>query len=250
MPDEVKALADRLSNAEVSAASRGITQVLNDFGDVVESESVAVIARGLPLVCWLASGDNALYTSFQKQVSSGERIPEDNQWDQSRAAVEGAIYPNYSAEITFGALSIDRIGALAYGAYCIVLKTSMIESRTTIFDENPFEFFKRHQIVLGTTSIPAGYRSTWSDRGKAAKAKLHPKLEKTTSRDEFASLLLSQGAGGTGMVECMETHIFGPIHRRAIERVIGRKPKNKADGAILRSLRTNLESVGASLELV
>jgi hypothetical protein len=247
---EVGALAARVHTAEISAASRKVSKQLKEFGHVVGQRSVAVIARSLQTVHWLASDENALYVSFQKQLSMGSRTAENNKWDQSRTAVESALYPNYSPEIVFGALTLDGSGVFAYGAYCMVLKSSMISSRATLFEENPFEFMKRHKIVIGTTAVPFGYRSTWEQRGDLARAKLHPKITRGAGIEDFPGILLDLQAGTTGSANCVEVHIYGGIHRRAIERVVGRKPTNRADAAIAKSLRAKLADIGATLELL
>jgi len=46
----------------------------------------------------------------------------------------------------------------------------------------------------------------------------------------------------------IEVHIWGPIHRTAIERVVGPKAKSREDRVLWNSLETKLSEVGAVLE--
>ena len=83
-----------------------------------------------------------------------------------------------------------------------------------------------------------------------AKAKLHSSIDSGTKADQFARILLNPKGPGTGDPDYIEVHIFDGIHRRAIDRVIGPKPKNSADRSILRSVEKALAEVGAELEIV
>jgi len=244
---EKTALAERLADAEVSANARGCLDILKKFGVAVLSSS-AVMARSLAVLDSLVKSDKSLYIPFYKQVSSGARIPEDNDWDLGRTAADSTVMPHYFEEISFAALSLDLVGLTAYGAYSIILKEQAIALRASVFEENPFIFNRRHRIIAGEACTP-GYRATWRQRHVLAKAKLQSLLNSGTTPDQFAGILLSPKGAGTGDPDYIEVHIFGDIHRRAIERVIGPKPKHRVDRAILKSIEKALVEVGASLEV-
>jgi hypothetical protein len=244
-PEEQTALYARLAAAETSASARGCLGVLNDFG-VAVSGSKAVIARTIGVVDNLLKSDNQLYINYHKQVRSGARLPEENAWDQGRVAAESTILPNIHEEISFAALSLDGVGVAGYGPYSIVLKEAMIEKRATVFEENPFQFCQRHRVVAGNPA-PYGYRAAWGERNQLAKAKLQAKLNATTQPDEYSKVLIGLGHG-TGDADFIEVHIFGPIHRHAVERVIGPRPKRGPDLVIWKSIDRILTSLGATLE--
>jgi hypothetical protein len=61
--------------------------------------------------------------------------------------------------------------------------------------------------------------------------------------------LLSSGTGPEDD-NFIEVHIFGPINRRAFERVVGPKPGNKDDSVLWRRVERQLREVGAVLEAV
>lgn len=242
---ETNALRQRVADALTSARARGCEAILAELASAVGS-SMALIARSLSVVLRLVSSDTELYPSYYLQVAAGTRIPEENYWDRRRGAVDQALFPNYAERITFAALSLDGLGLARYGAYAIVLREDRIEHRATVFEENPFAFFQRHRVVTGDP-VPPGYRALWASRGQLAQAKLQYKLDPTTQSTEFAQILLTNGPTAKDD-DFIEVHVFGPIHRRAIERVIGPKPKKK-DRALVRSLENKLHEVGARLEL-
>lgn len=244
-PSELDALELRLANARTSAEARGCLDVLEDFGRAVERAQV-VIARDISTVQSMLKNDNALYNTFHNQVQSGLRLPEDNSWDKGRDAAESTINPNFYRDINFAALSLNGKGVRSYGEYSVVLKDEFIRARTSFFDENPFTFCRRHKLIVGDAP-PPGYRSTWNDRAKLAMAKLHPKLKGGTTQADYPGVLVDQGTS-TGDADFIEAHIYGPIHRRAIEKIIGPKPTSKADGIILRSIIKTLRELGATFE--
>ena len=242
------ALNERLENARVSVQARKCESVFNDFGRSILRSKV-VIMRNISLVLDLVSSDCAMYTAFYKQVEAGSRLPEENKWDMIRPVVDEMLFPYYKKDISFGALSLDNRGSAKYGNYAIVLKEELISHRATVFEENPIIFCnEKHKLIAGS-SIPYGYRALWSERDKLAMAKLHSELDSTTAAQQYPAILLSQEKTGQED-DFIEVHIFGPIHRRTIERVIGPKPKRKEDRVLFGSLKRKLEEVKAVLEII
>jgi len=246
-PTELAALDQRVKDANVSARGRECETVLADFGRSV-LKSQAVIARSLSAIQSLFSTDNTLYVNFYKEVVSGGRLPEDNAWDRGRLAVDGTLFPHYHDKVTFGALSLDRRGPQKYGLYAIVLREEMIQQRATVFEENSFVFCQtKHKIVVGDP-VPPGYRATWATRDKIAVAKLHSRLDGGTPREAYPGILLDQGKGKAAE-DFIEVHIYGPIHRIAVERISGPQPKSKADKTILRSIKRKAGEVETLMEI-
>jgi hypothetical protein len=194
----------------------------------------------------LVKDENVLYVSFQRQRRGGTRIPASNKWDRGRTAVEATIHPNYEEEINYAALSLNEAGVLAWGAYQVLLKDKLIESRTTFLEENPFLLCERHTVVAGQAP-PHGYRSTWNSRHKLAMAKLHDRLNDRTTRTDYPAILLRQGSS-TGDADFIEAHIYGEMHRSIIEKVKGPRPKSGADRVLWRSIERALKALGVALE--
>ncbi len=243
--DEQSALTIRLENAKASCAARGVASTLEAFGLAVAS-SRSVIARDLATLHSFIKSENALYVSFHQQVRSGSRLPEDNKWDRGRASADNTINPIFFDHISFACLSLDGIGTSGYGDYHITLRDKLIERRTTVFEENPFVFCRRHRIVSGDAP-PLGYRATWENRGLLAMAKLQAKLTNKTTPDQFPSVLVQRGAA-LGCGDFIEAHIYGPLHRATIERVVGPRPRKGADLAIWKSVIRTLRDLGAVVE--
>lgn len=244
---EVAALEQRVNDAFISARARHCEPILVDFGRAVLS-SQAVIARSLSTIQSLMSSDEALYVNFYQQVGSGSRLPADSNWDRGRLAVDGTLFPHYHDKVVFGALSLDGQGPHNYGPYCLVLREDMIKNRTSVFEENSFTFCQtKHKIVVGDP-IPPGYRAIWEGGDQIAMAKLHGSLDTETRTESYPGILLSQTKGKTPE-DFVEVHIYGPIHRAAVERITGPPPKSKADKAILRSIKRKAAEVGAVVEI-
>jgi hypothetical protein len=65
-----------------------------------------------------------------------------------------------------------------------------------------------------------------------ATAKLEPRLAPVTRAAEFPAILV----GETGQ-DFVEVHIFGPLDRGSIERIVARKPKTEVDRILLEEIR-------------
>jgi hypothetical protein len=185
-----------------------------------------------------------LYINYYKAVASGARIPEDNEWDLSRQAYDAKLYPYFFQEITFAALTLNNCGVTGYGDYCMVLKSNLIASRASVIETNSFIFVKE-QLHHGDVD-PAGHRSSWDQRAKLVMAKLAGTLKFSTTDSSFPSLLLGTDDRGGDFIE---VHIYGEIHRRAIERVVCRsRPLRRQDALLNKRLIAKLQEFGAAFE--
>ena len=238
--NEVKALTWRVEKAHTYAKSVGAQGVLSDFRDAVRSAK-AVISLPLSRVHALVSSDNSLFGTFYKCVDADARLPETNEWDTVRQSVDALVFPYYFKEIRFGALSLDGLGVAKYGGLSMTLRDTMIRKRTSVFEENTIEFVNKR--VPRGDPIPVGYRATWDSRDQLAAAKVAPQMASFTKKEEFPNLLINGD-------DFMEVHIFGPIHRRAIEKLTGKYPNNKSDRVLLKSVERKLKEVGAEYERI
>jgi len=245
-PDEKRALTARLERAYISTDARGCKNVLERFG-IFMLNSKSVFCRSLDNVLEVVSNDNALFINFHKQIASGIRIAKDDKWEIGRPAVESTLFPHYVQDINFACLTLNNKGLTNYGAYSIVFKEVMICNRTSVFEENPFHFMEKHLIIAGQ-QIPAGYRASWDERDKFAMAKLHSKIDKNTSDEDFPEILLKPGKNNS-CDEFIEAHIYGPIHQSSFERIIGPRPVKKSDLTLWKSLETKCNKLGIILEV-
>ena len=237
---EVTHLRLRVEAAQVSVAARGCSNQLNEFSDNVRS-SKAVISRPLAKIHDLLNNERLSYVSFQKEVASGARQAEDNEFDTVRKQYEEALFPHFSEEIIFALLSLNDAGMEGYGTHTMTLKDKMIGHRATVFEENPHNFVEKHGIVLNKP-IPPGYRAPWSQRHELAIAKLHSSIDSTTEEAQHAAILATDN-GGSGNSDWIEVHIYGSINRNAIESVSGPMPKLKADRVMWQSIQSSMRKL-------
>ena len=246
--DEVRALHERLRYAQVAAAQRGCAAELEAFGTAA-AEAQAVMVRTLPFLDGLVSQQQSAMVSYYKMVRAGARLPENNEFDMNRGRIDATINPfNVHEEIQFAALSLDGRGVPWYGDYSLTLRDTMIGKRSSVFEENPFRFCDKHPIPT-TGSVPSGYRASWARRGELAMAKLHPRISQGMTDADFPAVLLEQG-GKSADSDFVEVHIYGAIHARAVERVIGPVPKRRADRIIWNRVKRSLDALGAQVEEV
>jgi hypothetical protein len=218
---------------------------LEDFGRAVLGSKVA-ICRTLSTLQYLVSSDSALYNTFHQQVAAEARIPEENFWDRARAAVNATLFPHYQDEIGFGMLSLNDHGLTTFGPYVILLREALIASRSTVFERNSVVFFQEMKDTKVGDAVPPGYRAIWMRRDKLAMAKHYGGIGPATAPGEYPSILMKPGPTPQHD-DFIEVHIYGPIHRRAIEKVVGPPPR-RGQGAIYRDLKRKLQECGASLE--
>lgn len=195
------------------------------------ASSTAVICRSPSKVKELVSSANEMYATFYQLVGAGARRLEGTKMDLQRRIADAIMFPYYEDQIRFATLSLDGVGATAYGDCSIVLKDIAISERATVFEENSVLFCEK--LGLGVASLlPPGYRATWEDRAMLATAKLEPRIGPATNAPEFPAILI----GGTGQ-DFVEVHIFGALDRGSIERIVARKPKTEADRILLEEIK-------------
>jgi hypothetical protein len=243
--EELNALEYRYKAARREARTRRCIGVIDSFERAV-NKSKAIICKSVGIVATLMGTDNERYVSFYKSVNSGGRLPEENEWDRTRESGDALIFPHYHREIIFAALSLTNYGVKAYGPVCMVLNTKMIEKRASLFSTNTYNFVKTHNISAGST-VPAGYRSNWPMRAKLAVAKLAASITFADTEASFPARLLGAATGRDS--DFIEVHIYGHIHRKAVERIVADTTKMRpADKVLVEALKRKLKEIGAVFE--
>jgi hypothetical protein len=154
--------------------------------------------------------------------------------------VDALLFPHYHEEMCFAALTCnDRGLSTTYGTVAIIFKGPMIVLRASVFEENPFTFCQKHNIVAGS-ALPPGFRADWGQRNQLAKAKLHAELTGATPKSEFAGILLKDSTA-LGDDDFIEVHIYGGFNSSAIEMVTYKKPTRREDISIYRSFVSKLK---------
>jgi hypothetical protein len=228
--EEKAALAKRYEKALENASGRGCRDVIIAFLGALRS-SVAVFCRSPSKVKELVSSANELYATFYLLVGAGARRLEGSKMDLQRRIADSIMFPYYEKDIRFAILSLDGVGATAYGDCSVVLKAFAISERATVFEENSVLFCEKRGLGVAQL-LPPGYRATWEDRGILATAKLESRFVPETSAAEFPSILV----GRTGQ-DFVEVHIFGSLSRDSIERIVARRPKTEVDRILLEEIK-------------
>lgn len=239
--EEVQALDERFNKAYAYAKSVGAGEVLESFCEAVQS-SKAVISLPVSRINELVASDNSLYGTFYQGVEADMRLPEGNEWDTIRQSVDALVFPYYFEEIRFAALTLDGIGVGKFGGLSIVLKDVAVRNRSTVFEENTVVFVRKQNLNLFREGIPPGYRAVWDSRDKLATTKLSRRIRSSTTDEEYPSLLLDGD-------DFIEVHIYGPIHRGAIEKLTGTRPTNRYDRVIFKSIENKMREIDAEVEV-
>jgi hypothetical protein len=245
-PEERAALGARFQAAQVLAVARGITLELDAFIEAVNRRSHPVVNRSLGSLNSWAEGSNPLFNSFHCQFETMGRTPNGSNYDQQREAAEAVINPFCYREISYAALTLNETGLINYGPYSVLLKEMSIDERSSVFQENPFEFNQKHHVVAGQNP-PLGYRAPWEERGTLAGAKLEHKLERGMQPSAFPGVLMEE-RGTDPDCDYVEVHIFGPVSRVSIQKVSGPKPARSIDAALWRRTVRTLEKLGVEVE--
>ncbi len=240
-PEEVNALDLQYSEAKKSATA-GNRGALFDAYEAFLGASVAVVCRSLDLTKALLSSENVVYATYYQETEGAGRLSEDSLFDSTRAATDARVFPRYYKDIRFGALSLDGKGVPTYGACSMVLKSSAISLRTTVFWENTVDFCNRI-CPIQKEPVPPGYRAFWSTRARLAAAKGQPMLDRQSTVQEFAGILIDRDV-------FVEVNIYGPFNRNSVERILVAKPTDKADRAVLSAIRDVIkkDALGIAVE--
>jgi hypothetical protein len=166
LPTEVAALDARYASATNAASARGLDAALKAFESAV-MKARATLSRSALEVQRLASSDHELYASYYELTEAGVRLPGGETWDALRQVADSALFTSYREHIKFAALTLDDNGLVNYGDCSLFLREDMIAHRASAFEENSVLFMDHKHILMSqAASLPEGYRSSWTNRGK------------------------------------------------------------------------------------
>jgi len=174
------------------------------------------------------------------------RRPEDTPIEQKRLIADELLFPHFRDPICFAALSLDGMGAISWGNCSVVLRDQHLANRATVFEENSVYFCVKRDLGVNR-GIPAGYRATWDRRAELAIAKLEGKLQPEMTPNQFPQILMDSSPGRY-REDFVEVHIWGPLHRRNVERVVVWKPRG-SERVIAKDMARILREIGATVEV-
>lgn len=243
--DEIKALNIRLGEAEAETKARGCIENLDSFGLSVDNASAA-ICRPIGEIQRLVV-DNQLYNTFYNQLSGLSRLPEDSKFDGERLQADTLIFPHYHEKIVFSALTLNDQGSVSYGAHTVVLKDEAICHRASVFEQNTLVFCKNHNLSIGM-DVLKGYRASWENKGKLAKAKLYSKISEDTQSEQYPDILLQNNLSGTDKDDFIEVHIYEGFSRGAIKKISFGKTNDRAETLLINVLIEKLKKLDIEAE--
>jgi hypothetical protein len=221
-----------------SAAMNGTSSIAADLELETATRSRVAISRDSSEVYRLACSEDQLYTTYYHLIQAGARVPTDSKWDSDRLSGDSKIFPYYHGEVRFGALTLDNAGVLHYGDCHLIMKTTMIDFRTTVFTENTASFAANNSV------IPPGHRATWEQRGRLAVAKLGATLPPSTTAAELPAFLKKDRTSSSDD-SFLEAHLYGSMSIRTVEQVGISLAKNPA--VRLKALREKLNKLPVPL---
>ena len=95
----------------------------------------------------------------------------------------------------------------------------MVDHRTTLFESNCLTYRQKNGIPLDLEDLVPGLRCTWDQRAMLVVAKYSRDIERSTTADQFQSVIMRIGSSGDDD-EFIEAHIWGPLSRGSIDRVV------------------------------
>lgn len=246
VPEEVKALEERYEAAKREADARGALHTVERF-EIDIANTRAVIARPDGEVQRLITNDNQIYATYYQLLGSGVKLPDSDKWNILRRGADEALFAGYREQIRFAALSRDGIGLLNYGDCFLVLRTSMIAHRTSVFEENAVIFMEHHDIKMKDAhELPRGYRATWQERAKLCVAKLAAKIDANTPTTAYSGLIIQQGST-SGDDDFVEAHIWGPMTIRTVEEVVVNPRSKRRPSAVNKANKARLKKFGVAV---
>jgi hypothetical protein len=210
-------LLRRYAAAQQNAQTQNRDAPFLHFLDTVKQSSQVAITLDLKTLCKIVEEEGA-YENTYRLRQSGRKPRSLSEQAGHRRAVDALFFDDYYEEIHFGALTLDKKGALSYGACTILLNNKASKNRVSFTTRNTFHMaFENTASSNGSIRpdlpfghLPVGHRATWETRGELACAKIEPQLTPTTSETDFPNLLLKQGTGKADD-DFIEAHIYGPV---------------------------------------
>jgi hypothetical protein len=179
------ALQVRFESVQQEAAQESWQPLFDAMVDV-GTRSEPVVAAKVGFAFGLFENSRTLYIPYVPQVRAKLHAPASDEDDARRRGVDAFIYSSYGEEMNFAALSADGRGIPSWGPIFLQLDTQTIGYRSTVIEENSFDFVTNHDLSVETVgdrmSLIAGYISVWDSRQKLVSSKLAPRLRRCLLR--------------------------------------------------------------------
>lgn len=174
-------------------------QVLKSKGLEEKQKTVEDLASiSLPTICMSCdAADDVMrdkkYLNYHMQVAQNLREISSRENHSDRGMVENKLFPGYNQHLLYAALSPNGAGLRGYGDISITWKVeeSYLLNRTTVLEENSFDFYDRHDLGKRSNQPPKGFMSSWSCRAQVAISKLGSGLNVSMNKLDIEELFFS-----------------------------------------------------------
>jgi len=244
--EEVSSLSERYEKARSEAEELGFIQKFEKIEEQIR-KSVAVINVPFNYLYTFMMDDRQLYSNYYGLVDGEVRKAAKEEYDRQRRVVDSLLFGSYADKIRFGVLSLDGSGLTSYGNFAMRLSNFAIERRSSVLEENSFQFVRKLEIRL-SKPIPTGHRAGWDERHKLAMCKIFSELEDPLDQEQYQSLLVKNTCDRQkdGFIE---VHIYGPFNNKAVDSVkMQAVENNPAIQALIEELKEHLSKTGTRWE--
>lgn len=215
--EEFEALNKKYIEVIKNATSCNINKEIELFENNIKNNSRAVINVDIDYLKIILTNDKTLYANYQMGVFAHTRKPAEDCNDRQRGTADNILFGWFGNQITYAALSSNKIGLINYGNYTLILKEISVSERATLIEDNSYKFIEKYSLLRNPT-IPLGVRSIWKDRHKLVLIKHIKNIVQGQTVEDFDRMILINGTERS-KDQFIEVHIFGTFDYNAIEEI-------------------------------
>jgi hypothetical protein len=241
---EKKGLLKRFESTNASIKVRDIEDVVSRFRVYLEQESKLIIAKSVPDIIVLGNPSKMMST-YHQEVRANARVAQNNRYDQNRDGYESIVNPQYYENIHYAALSLTNKGLRYYGGVHMSLNLNQVKHRTTLFEENSYNFVVKHKLT-GADLPPIGYRATWDDRAILAIVKCSYKLDINSKEEDFSSIIINDDPDNP---EFIEAHIYGSLSANTVDNMVLKSITSDDEKMMFRAGQKAFKALGINIEI-
>lgn len=210
------ALEKRYSEALQRAETNGSLEKVKEFEELIKSTAKAVVNLNADILEGIINSRKKYINAYDlRKIST---IAKDADSKSRRGRIDEFLFPDFGKEIIFAALALDGKGIRPYGNCTIILKEQMIAYRSSLLEEDSFQFYEKLELqpIKIERQHLDGYIAPWDDRHKLAVAKLADQITSDDTPTTFAKILLDD-EGQMSDAKFIEIHILGRFIVASIE---------------------------------
>jgi len=210
------ALEKRYIAALERAEASGNLEKVKEFEDFIKSTAKAVVNLDISVLEGIINSRKRYINTYELgKISTIIKHPNIK---TRRSMIDNFFFPDFGNKMAFAALALDGKGIRPYGNCTITLKEKTIAYRSSLLEDDSFQFFEKLELqpIKIERKLLYGYISTWEDKHKLAIAKLADQITKDDTPETFTKLLLND-EGKMSDARFIEIHIFGFFTVASIE---------------------------------